>query len=215
MGGHLLRGDVGGDGYLLRAGRDLQQVGQYRMQSSAAQSLASAPSVPSAPRTSSGNSSPTSDRIREVFPTWAARGEGTVVRSTAEVTATPPVFPWPLRTYPRPAVGCAHRAAWLLPAAAPRTHPSRPGTDQADPIPTPTLSFNPRRAPHFLSSVPPSSKLPVPPTQHQLVIELRSRDWQLRAPDAAGGANNSLSLNKLLRWTGQWRASLVNGVDCG
>lgn len=28
--------------------------------------------------TSSGNSSPTSDRIREVLPTWAARREATV-----------------------------------------------------------------------------------------------------------------------------------------
>lgn len=43
------------------------------MGSPGVQSLVPAPSVQSGRRTSSGNSSPTSDRIREVFPTWAAR----------------------------------------------------------------------------------------------------------------------------------------------
>lgn len=63
--------------------------------------------------------------------------------------------------YLRPAAGCARPAAWLPPAAA------------RDLTPIPTLSSTPLKPPHFLSLIPPSPKLPVPPAQDLLVAELR------------------------------------------
>lgn len=130
MGGHLLWGDVCGNGDLFCTGRDLKQTrleGDPGMEGGPPWGLSSllcvttGGALSTAALTSSGNSSPTSDRISDVFPTWAAQGDA--VSAAAKVAALPlgrsraptPAAPIPTPgpgAYPRPAVGCARPASW-------------------------------------------------------------------------------------------------------
>lgn len=138
MGGHLLWGDVCGNGDLFCPGRDLEQTSLERgpgMEGSLPWGLSptTGGELSTVSLTSSGNSSPTSDRISDVFPTWAAQGGA--VSTAAKVGESPldtgpiptPAAPTPtpsLGAYPRPAAGCARPASWRPPGDTSRSLPN-------------------------------------------------------------------------------------------
>lgn len=151
MRGHLLGGDVRGDGDLLRPGRHLKQTRREGGPGGgrAAPGPQSPPLRDAAVLTSSGNSSPTSDKIRDVFPTWAARDGA--VSAAAKVAAPPsrrtgPAPPRPRRSpSPSPPPAPAPTLAQQQDADVP-LHGSRP---------TPQPQLRPEHFPSPLPTLPP------------------------------------------------------------
>jgi hypothetical protein len=193
VGGHPLWGDIGGDGDLLRAGRNLQKAGA--VSPTPAPGLAPAPHArpgPARPRTSSGNSSPTSDRISDVFPTWAARAGRAGGQVGHRGQGAQPAAPRPPTrgsgAYPRPAKGCARPASW--PPSVATDPPYR--SPLLQPLHPAWLSA-PRPASHFrspalhLPALPAPAGAASPASREGQSGRVERRRHHMDAPDTASG----------------------------
>lgn len=169
MGGHLLRGDIGRDGDVFGSGRNLGgpeagrklHGGRDRDRDRAGPLPGGSgplrehgrPPAPSRAPTCSGNSSPTSDRISDVFPTWAAGGRvssggGPGRPSLARPQAPGPARPAPTLAQQQDAHVPLHGAARPCPALPGPARTLRPHSRAQGPART-SASARPRRRSHL------------------------------------------------------------------